>query len=89
MLGQNLNPAVIEMKSSTLSNQIRVLVSGIKSMDIWLCPKLIDFKRRVEIRIQDRPYFKGLIKLDAEPLLEDVRLRGDRQQVYWYRLTAG
>ena len=60
VLGQNLNPAVIEMKSSTLSNQIRVHVSGIKSLDIWLSPKLIDFKRRVEIRIQDRPYFKGL-----------------------------
>jgi dienelactone hydrolase len=89
VLGQNLNPAVIEMKSSTLSNQIRVVVSGIKSLDIWLSPKLIDFKRRVEIRIQDRPYFKGQIKLDGEALLEDVRLRGDRQQVYWYRITAG
>ncbi len=89
VLGQNLNPAAIEMKSSSLSNQVRVTVSGIKSLDIWLSPKLIDFKRRVEIRIQDRPYYKGQIKLDSEALLEDVRLRGDRQQLYWHRITAG
>lgn len=89
VLGQNLNPAVIEMKSSSLSNQIRVQVSGIKSLDVWLSPKLIDFKRRVEIRIQDRPYYKGQIKLESESLLEDVRVRGDRQQVYWHRITAG
>jgi pimeloyl-ACP methyl ester carboxylesterase len=89
VLGQNLNPASIEMKSSTMSNNLRIEVSGVRSLDIWLTPKLIDFKRRVEVRIQDRPYFKGQIKLETESLLEDVRLRGDRQQVYWHRITAG
>ena len=47
-----------------LSNLMRLEVNGIKSLDVWLSPKLIDFKRRVEIRIHDRPYFKGQIKLD-------------------------
>jgi pimeloyl-ACP methyl ester carboxylesterase len=89
VLGQNLNPATIEMKSSTLSNLMKLEVSGVRSLDIWLSPKLIDFKRRVEIRIHDRPYFKGQIKLETEPLLEDFRLRGDRQQMYWHRVTAG
>jgi hypothetical protein len=64
-------------------------VSGIKSLDIWLSPKLIDFKRRLEIRIQDRPFFKGQVKLESESLLEDLRLRGDRQQLYWHRISAG
>ena len=88
VLGQNLNPATIEMKSSRHSNLIRLEVSGIKSLDIWLSPKLIDFKRRVEVRIQDRPYFKGQVKLECEPMLEDLRLRGDRQQLYWHRISA-
>jgi pimeloyl-ACP methyl ester carboxylesterase len=88
VLGQNLNPATIEMKSSRPSNLIRLEVSGIKSLDVWLNPKLIDFKRRVEVRIHERPYFKALIKLDAEPMLEDLRIRGDRQQLYWYRISA-
>jgi pimeloyl-ACP methyl ester carboxylesterase len=88
VLGQNLNPAAIEMKSSPQSNLIKLEVAGIKSLDIWLGPKLIDFKRRVEVRIQDRPYFKAQVKLQCEPMLEDLRVRGDRQQLYWYRILA-
>jgi pimeloyl-ACP methyl ester carboxylesterase len=88
VLGQNLNPAAIEMKSSPQSNLIKLEVAGIKSLDIWLSPKLIDFKRRLEVRIQDRPYFKAQVKLQCEPMLEDLRVRGDRQQLYWYRILA-
>jgi pimeloyl-ACP methyl ester carboxylesterase len=88
VLGQNLNPAAIEMKSIPQSNLIKLELNGIKSLDIWLSPKLIDFKRRLEVRIQDRPYFKGQVKLQCEPMLEDLRLRGDRQQLYWYRISA-
>ena len=88
ILDANLNPAAIEMKSSPQSNLIKLEVAGIKSLDIWLSPKLIDFKRRVEVRIQDRPYFKAQVKLQCEPMLEDLRVRGDRQQLYWYRILA-
>jgi pimeloyl-ACP methyl ester carboxylesterase len=88
VLGQNLNPATIEMKSSRPSNLIRLEVSGIKGLDLWLTPRLVDFKRRVEVRIQERPYFKGQVKLDCEPMLEDLRIRGDRQQLYWHRISA-
>jgi pimeloyl-ACP methyl ester carboxylesterase len=88
-LGQNLNPASIEMKSSNLSNLIKFEVNGIKRLDIWLSPKLIDFKRRMEIRIRDKPYYRGQVKLECEPMLEDLRVRGDRQQLYWHRISAG
>jgi pimeloyl-ACP methyl ester carboxylesterase len=88
VLGQNLNPASIEMKSSSISNLIRLEVIGIKRLDVWLSPKLIDFKRRLEVRIKDRPYFKGQAKLEMEPMLEDLRIRGDRQQLYWFRISA-
>jgi pimeloyl-ACP methyl ester carboxylesterase len=89
MLGQNLSPASIKMKSSNLSNLISLKAVGIKRLDVWLSPKLIDFKRKVEVRINDRPYYKGQLKLSLEPLLEDLRLRGDRQQLYWHKIAAG
>jgi pimeloyl-ACP methyl ester carboxylesterase len=89
VLGQNLNPASIEMKSSSLSNLIRLEVNGVKRLDVWLTPKLVDFKQRILIRIQDRPYFRGQVKLEFEPILEDLRVRGDRQQLYWHRISAG
>jgi pimeloyl-ACP methyl ester carboxylesterase len=88
-LGQNLSPATIEMKTSSVSNLIKLEVNGLKRLDIWLSPKLVDFKRKLELRFHDKPYWKGQVKLEIEPILEDYRMRGDRQQLYWHRLTAG
>jgi pimeloyl-ACP methyl ester carboxylesterase len=89
-LGESLNPATIEMKSSSLSNLIRLDVKGVEKLDVWLSPKLIDFKRRPDIRVNGRSYVtrQTKIKLDMATMLDDVRVRGDRQQLYWYRVTA-
>ncbi len=90
ILGQNLNPATIKMKSSKLSNLIRLDIKGIKRLDVWLSPKMIDFKRKPDIRINDRSLVRQTkVKPDVESMLEDLRLRGDRQQIYWYRFSAG
>ena len=88
-LGKNLKPATIEMKSSSLSNLLTFEVNGVNALDVWLSPKLIDFKRKPEIRINGKSYNRqSKVKLDMEPMLDDLRVRGDRQQIYWYRITA-
>jgi pimeloyl-ACP methyl ester carboxylesterase len=89
-LGQNLNPATIRMKSSTLSNMISLQISGIKRLDVWLSPKLIDFKRKPDIRINGRSLVRqAKVKPDVESMLEDLRMRADREQIYWCRFSAG
>jgi pimeloyl-ACP methyl ester carboxylesterase len=88
VFGQNLNPARIEMTSSIPSNLIKLDVRGVKRLDIWLSPRLIDFKRKPEIRIKNRTFFKSLAKVDLESMLDDLRLRGDRQQLYWFRVSV-
>ena len=88
VLGQNLNPARIRMSSSTLSNMVRFDVNGVQRFDLWLSPKLIDFKRKPDVRVNTWSYMgRGQVKLDIETMLEDVRMRCDRQQIYWYRLS--
>jgi pimeloyl-ACP methyl ester carboxylesterase len=87
--GKNLNPATIKVKSSALSNNLIIQSSGVKKFDVWLSPRIIDFKKRLEVRINGRSFFKGLAKPALEPLLEDFRIRGDRQQVYWMKVAAG
>ena len=78
------------MTSSSLSNLHQARrPTGIKQLDVWVSPKLIDFKKKLEVRINGKTYFKGLAKLDLEPMLEDLRLRGDRQQLYWLKVPAG
>ena len=87
VFGKNLNPAEIKMTSSSLSNLIRLDLKGVRRLDLWLSPKVVDFKKRLEIRVQGRAYSKGTVKLDLESILDDLRLRGDRQQLYWHRMT--
>jgi len=89
MLGQNLTPAILKMKSSSQGNLINLKVGGINRLDVWVSPRLIDFKRKLEVRLNDRPRYKGAVKLTLDPFLEDLRLRGDRQQVYWLKVSAG
>ena len=40
---------------------------------MWVSPKLIDFKRKIEVRVNGRSY-KGAPRYDLSPLLEDLRL---------------
>jgi pimeloyl-ACP methyl ester carboxylesterase len=89
VLGQNLNPATIKFRSTSLSNLVRIQASGVRRLDVWLGPEVVDFHRRLEIRVNDRTYFKGEPELDLETMLEDLRLRGDRQQIYWLKVPIG
>jgi pimeloyl-ACP methyl ester carboxylesterase len=86
--GKNLKPATIRFRSSALANLYRIEVTGIKRMDLWVSPKLIDFKKKLEIRIGSKS-LKQMAKPSPGPLLEDLRLRGDRQQVYWLKVSVG
>jgi dienelactone hydrolase len=88
VLGKNLNPATIDYQSSAISNLIKVTVNGVSQLDVWVSPKILDFKKRLEVRVNGRAYFKGPVKLDLSPFLEDLRIRGDRQQVYWLKVSA-
>jgi len=85
--GKNLNPATIKLTSSKLSNLISVQTSGIKHLDVWVSPKLIDFQRKIEVRINRDRFTKPVGELNLEPFLEDLRLRGDRQQIFWLKAS--
>jgi len=88
-LGRNLNPATIRLRTSSLSNLVDLTVSGVDRMDVWLSPELVDFRRKMELRVNRKALFKGQPKLDFRPLLEDFRVRGDRGQMYWVKIEAG
>jgi hypothetical protein len=86
--GKNLKPATLKFRTSSLSNLYIIQVDGIKRMDVWISPKLIDFKKKLEVRI-GRKSFKQLTKPGPGDLLRDLWLRGDRQQIYWLKVSAG
>ena len=92
--GKNLNPATISLKTSnpkTLTGNftplINLTVSGIKTLDVWVSPKL-SISVPPGVRVNGKAVFKGAIKPDLTPLLEDLRIRGDRQQIYWLKVPV-
>ncbi|MEW4567565.1 alpha/beta hydrolase [Tautonia sp. JC769] len=88
-LGSKLDPATISCKVSTLSNLMALSVSGINAIDIWLAPEYFNFDERIQIRINGKRLFNDRVKPDLRALLEDVRIRGDRTQLYWAKLPLG
>ena len=58
-------------------------------LDVWVSPKVIDFKRKMEVRINGRPYYKGSPRPNSATILTDLRFRFDRQQIYWMKVSTG
>ena len=59
---------------------------GTDRTTIWLNPDLIDFDKRVVVRLNGRQRHNKFLRPDLEVLLEDLRLRGDRERLFWARL---
>ena len=64
-------------------------VSGINALDVWFAPEFFDFDERIQIRINGKRLFFDRIAPNLGALLEDVRIRGDRTQLYWAKLPLG
>ncbi len=60
--------------------------SGTDKTTLWLSPQVVDFDKRVAVRLNGRYRFNQFVRPDVETLLEDLRVRGDRQRLFWARL---
>ncbi len=60
-----------------------------KACTVWLSPDLVDFSRPVVIRLQgrNRTFTTDQTRPDIRVMLEDSRTRGERQSVYWQKLS--
>lgn len=67
-------------------NTVQV-TSGADRTTIWLSPEFVDFEQRVKIQVNRRQRFNDFLRPDIGALLEDLRLRGDRQKLYTVRMT--
>jgi hypothetical protein len=89
ILGTNIHPATISYRAIPTTNLLNVKVAGVRRLDVWVSPNVLDFKRKLEVRINETSFARGLVKPDVEQMLNDLRHRFDRQQVYWKKVSAG
>ena len=72
-------------------NNTLVLMAGSSRATIWLSPEMnIDFKARLNISVGGhRPSgVPAMIKPSVETILEDLRVRGDRQHPFWAKIET-
>jgi predicted esterase len=67
------------------SNAVRLNKVAAKAFTIWLNPDMVDFTKRVSIETKGTTK-KIEVAGSTGVILEDVRLRGDRQHPFWYRV---
>jgi len=56
---------------------------GADRVRIWLSPELVDFSRPLTVTLDGRRLWKDPVIPDKRLLLEDLRLRADRQHPFW------
>ena len=74
-------PLAIDGKT-TPTNSV-VVHCGADRVRIWLSPELIDFSRPITVTLDGRRLTRDGVEPDVDVLLEDLRLRADRQHPFW------
>lgn len=84
---KGVTPKPLKLSARITPGNSIIIQSAGQRHTVWLNPKLIDFDQRVQVRVRDRQVFNDFLRPDLETLLEDLRLRGDRQQLFTVQLS--
>lgn len=84
--GNGFRPATIEARL-TPGNTIAVR-SGASRTLVWLSPELIDFTKSVTVTVDGKRVFRGQPTPELWTMLEDLRLRADRQHPFWQKVDT-
>lgn len=61
--------------------------SGAQKTTLWLSPELVDYDRRVSVRIKGRQRFNDFPRPSIAEMLEDFARRHDREKQFWTKLS--
>lgn len=81
-----IRPFEIEAKTMPPNSVPASMLSvrcGADRVRIWLSPELVDFSRPVTVTLDGRKLWKDPVVPDKRLLLEDLRLRADREHPFW------
>jgi hypothetical protein len=76
----------LRLADSSTDRTVLYLDSGAERHTIYLSPELVDFDKRLLVRSQGRQKFNDFLQPELDTLLEDFRIRGDRQMLFWSRI---
>lgn len=79
-------PKVMTLKGRVYHTNCLEVSAGVGKSVISLSPEMIDFDKRLEVRVGALVKFNNFLKPSLEAMLEDFRRNADRQRLVWARL---
>lgn len=76
----------ISLNVSVKQTNLIYVKSGGKITTLWLSPELVDYEKRLEVRIGGTRKFNDFLRPDMKAMLDDFQNRGDRQKLFDVRL---
>ncbi|MBW3543725.1 MAG: hypothetical protein KY476_26035, partial [Planctomycetes bacterium] len=64
------------------------ITSGAERHTVYLSPDLVSFEKRLQIRCRGRQKYNNFPAAEIDTLLEDLRIRGDRQKQVWAKIEV-
>jgi pimeloyl-ACP methyl ester carboxylesterase len=80
--------APLSITAKTTPGNSIVVRCGASEVTIWLSPEILDFRLPATVTLNGRRLFRGEIAPDLDVMLEDLRLRGDRQHPFWAKIRG-
>jgi predicted esterase len=84
---KKMKPGTIEGKIVGTANSIQLTISGAKKADLWISPGMVDLTQPVTVRVNSQKGNPKMVPLDLEALLEDFRVRADRQKLFYAKMS--
>lgn len=80
-----VTPMNLTAKVAPGKNAVRV-TSGVKKYSLWFSPELVSFEERLVIESPGKKRFNDFLKPSIATVLEDLRIRGDREMLFTARI---
>lgn len=61
--------------------------SGAPRHTLWLSPEMLDYDKRLSVQVRGRSRFNNFPRADIEAMLDDLKFRGDREMLFWTRIS--
>ena len=78
----------MKLSATAREKQTLAVRSGADQTTLWLSPDLVDLDQRITVKWNGKSKTHE-ISPDVQVMLEDVRLRADRQHPFWAKIEVG
>ena len=85
--GKKMRPGQIDGRLNGIANSVTVTISGAKQADVWLGPGMVEFNRPITVHVNRDEVSGKSIRPDLGVLLEDFRVRSDRQKLFYAKVS--